>query len=309
VKVTSVRPLRHGGLKLVSIALAVALWMAVSGEEIVERGLRVPLELQQFPSGLELAGDAPTVVDVRVRGGSDTLSRLAPGEVMAVLDLRAARPGRRLYQLGPNNVRTPFGVEVVQVTPSSVAMAFENSVTRELPVVAAIEGDPAPGFVVGTITTDPQTVEVMGPESSVARVTEALTEPVSITGARVVTSETVNIGFLDPLLRLKDPRQASVRVEVLPGPRERTLDNQPVRLRNLDRMLSARAIPPEVRVVLRGSREGVDRVVPSELAAFVNLAGLGIGDYTLPVEVDTSRDAGVIQINPAVIQVRLSAKD
>jgi YbbR domain-containing protein len=281
----------------------------VSGEEVVERGLRVPLELQQFPQGLELAGDAPTVVDVRVRGGSSTLSRLAAGEVLAELDLRTARPGRRLYQLGPNNVRTPFGVEVVQVTPSSVVMEFETSVTRELPVVAAIEGTPAPGFVVGKIITDPQTVEVTGPESSVARAIEALTEPVSITGARGITSETVSIGFLDPLLRLKNTRQASVRVEVLPGPRERTLENQPVRLRNLDRMLSARAIPPEVRVLLRGSHEGIDRIVPSELAAFVNLAGLGIGDYTLPVEVDTPRDAGVTQIVPAVIQVRISAKD
>jgi YbbR domain-containing protein len=302
-------PLRHGGLKLVSIALAIGLWMAVSGEEVVERGLRVPLELQQFPPGLELAGDAPTVVDVRVRGGSATLSRLEAGAVLAELDLHTARPGRRLYQLGPNNVRTPFGVEVVQVTPSSVAMAFEASVTRELPVVAAIEGTPAPGFVVGTITTDPQTVEVTGPESSVNRATEALTETVSIAGARAITAETVSIGFLDPLLRLKNPRQASVRVEVLPGPSERTLENQPVRLRNLDRMLSARAIPPEVRLLMRGSREGIDRIVPSELAAFVNLAGLGIGDYTLPVEVDASRDAGVTQILPALIQVRISAKD
>ena len=31
-------------------ALATALWMAVAGEETVERGIRVPLELVQFPS-------------------------------------------------------------------------------------------------------------------------------------------------------------------------------------------------------------------------------------------------------------------
>ena len=44
--------------------------MVVSGEETVERGLRVPLELQQFPAGLELQGEVPTTVDVRVRGAS-----------------------------------------------------------------------------------------------------------------------------------------------------------------------------------------------------------------------------------------------
>ena len=51
--------------------------MIVSGEETVERGLRVPLELQQVPAGLELRGDVPTTVDVRVRGGSGALSRVA----------------------------------------------------------------------------------------------------------------------------------------------------------------------------------------------------------------------------------------
>ena len=42
--------------------------MVVAGEQTVERGLRVPLELQQFPAGLELQGEPPALVDVRVRG-------------------------------------------------------------------------------------------------------------------------------------------------------------------------------------------------------------------------------------------------
>ena len=49
-------PFGHFGLKAVSVGLAIALWIAVAGEETVERGLRVPLELQQFPPGLELQG-------------------------------------------------------------------------------------------------------------------------------------------------------------------------------------------------------------------------------------------------------------
>src|SRR5438128_969765 len=89
-------PFRHFGLKLLSVGLAVLLWMAVSGEETVERGLRVPLELQQFPSGLELQGEPPSTVDVRVRGASGALGSVSPGDIVAVLDLRTARAGRRL---------------------------------------------------------------------------------------------------------------------------------------------------------------------------------------------------------------------
>src|SRR5260221_13759341 len=104
------RIFQHFGLKAVSLGLAVVLWLVVAGEEPVERGLRVPLELQQFPAGLELQSEAPSLVDVRVRGASGALSRVAAGDVVAVLDLRAARKGRRLFQLTPEQVRVPFGV-------------------------------------------------------------------------------------------------------------------------------------------------------------------------------------------------------
>ena len=77
-------PFRHFGLKVVAIGLAVLLWLAVAGEETVERGLRVPLELQQLPAGVELSGEIPTAVDVRVRGASGTLSRIGPGDVVII---------------------------------------------------------------------------------------------------------------------------------------------------------------------------------------------------------------------------------
>ena len=190
-------PFRHLGLKAWSVALAVMLWMIVAGEETVERGLRVPLELQQFPNGLELLVDAPSLIDVRVRGSSGALSRVGPGDIIGVLDLRTARAGRRLFQMTPEQIRVPVGVQVVQVTPPSIALSFENSATRQVPVVPAVEGSPAPGFVVGQWTSDPKTIEVVGPESAVQRVTEALTEPLSVSGANRDVTESVTVGFLE----------------------------------------------------------------------------------------------------------------
>src|SRR5262252_5223230 len=82
-------PFRHFGLKLLSVAIALVLWMNVAGEETVERGLRAPLELQQFPAGLEIQGEPPSTVDVRVRGTSGALSRVGAGDIVGALDHRA----------------------------------------------------------------------------------------------------------------------------------------------------------------------------------------------------------------------------
>ena len=303
-------PFGHFGLKVLSLGLAVMLWIVIAGEETVERGLRVPLELQQFPPGLELQTEAPSLVDVRVRGASAALSRMGSGEVVAVLDLRTAREGRRLYQLTPEQVRAPFGVQVVQVNPPSIALVFEKSASKLVVVTPAVEGTPEPGFVVGKMTADPKTVEVIGPAGAVERVTEALTEPVSVAGAQQDVVETVTVGFQDPALRLKNPRPATVRVQVMPGPVERTLQYRPVHLKNLAPGLTAQANPTTVQIVLRGSRQGINRVDVEDFSAYVDLAGLGAGSYPLPVKVEDSPEAGVARIDPATVQVQISsAKD
>jgi YbbR domain-containing protein len=279
----------------------------VAGEQTVEQSRRVPRGHRQYVGVLVLKGDPPSLIDVRVRGASGALSRITAGDLVAVLDLRAARPGRRLYQLTPEQVRTPFEVQVLQVTPASIALEFESSLSRRVPVAPTIEGEPAPGFIVGAVTVEPQMVEIVGPESAVKETADAITESISVNGARQQVTETVTVGLLDPMVRLKTAGQVTVTVQVLPGPRERTLRDRPVHLRALSPNLTAQALPEVVSVVLRGSAEGIGRVQPDAVNAFVDLAGLGAGQYTLTIHVDPSPDAGIARVVPDTVQVRIAS--
>src|SRR5687768_12833262 len=176
-------PFRHLGLKVVALACASLLWLTVAGEHIVERILRVPVEFRNIPPHLEVVGDPPESVEVRLRGSSALLSRLDPGEVVAWIDLQQARPGSRLFHIRNDEVRSPYGVEVAQVIPGTLGIELERTARRVVPVIAPTEGDPAPGFVVGPITVEPATVEIAGPESRVKKVANASTEPITVTEA------------------------------------------------------------------------------------------------------------------------------
>lgn len=209
-----IRIFRHFGLKVASVILAALIWLIVSGEEVVERAFRIPLEFTNLPAELELASDAPSVVDVRVRGSSGALSRLSPGELVAVLDLRSARPGQRLFHVSGTDVRSPFGVDVVQVSPSSMAMTFEPSALKEVPIAPVVEGDPARGFKVGPVIASPGTVLIAGPATAVRATTEAITEPVSVAGASKDVVEMVNVGVADPSVRLRSTTSTQVKVTI-----------------------------------------------------------------------------------------------
>ncbi len=209
-------PFRNLGLKFLSVCIAALLWLVVAGERVVERVMRAPVEIQNLPEGLEIVGNPPDTVEVRLRGPSGALSRMAAGDMAAVIDLQSARPGRRLFHLTQNNVSVPYGTEVVQVGPSTLTLDFETTAVRTVPVEPDVEGRPANGFEVTMVTSDPATVEVAGPATALKRLHAAITEPVSVQDQTRSVREVVTIGVPDSSLRLRSPATAVVTVTIAP---------------------------------------------------------------------------------------------
>ena len=209
-------PFRNLGLKFLSTLVAVLLWLIVAGERVVERVMRAPVEFQNLPAGLELVGDPPDTVDVRLRGSSGALSRLTSADMSAVIDLATARPGRRLFHITQNQVNVPYGIDIVQVGPSTLTMEFELSGIRRVKVEPDVDGRPADGFEVTSIKSDPDEVEVAGPETALKRLPAAITEPVSIANQTRTVREVVTIGVPNSTLRLRTPQSAVVTVTISP---------------------------------------------------------------------------------------------
>jgi hypothetical protein len=296
---------RHIGLKLLSLAIALVLWSLVAGQKEAERSLRVPLELQNMPAALELMGEPPSSVDVRVKGPSAMLGMLRGTELVATVEVSAARPGRRMFHLLPDHVSTPVGVRVLNIVPATIALTFEASTSKTVPVVPAIEGEPAAGYVMGRVTASPAAVEVVGPESVVRQLTEATTEPVNVRGAMGRVRDTVTIGVPESSVRLKVPRNATVVVEVKPAPVERTVRGVPVILRHLGRGLRAAAAPANVTVTARGPADLVTAIDGARVPAFVDLSGLKKGRYNLPVRIDAASGFSVVGIDPAAVRISI----
>ena len=296
-------PFRQLGLKILAVLIASVLWFTVAGEHIVERSVRVPLVFRNIPQDLEIVGNAPDSVDVRIRGGSTVLSRVQGGEIVAVLDLATARAGSRLFPIRADEVRAPFGVDVAQVTPATLSLELEKAGRRKVPVVPAIDGDPAPGFVVGRWTAEPASVEIIGPDSRVRQVAEATTELVSVKDAKSRVRDNVTVGVADSSVRLVEAQSANITVEIWPAPVERQLADVPIRYRNLSDGLRANLTPQLAHVIVRGSKENLAELRGDNIQAFVDLAGLGSGRYNLRVQVDPADRFGVVSIDPAVVSV------
>ena len=291
-------------LKVVSVCLAVLLWMTVAGDPVVERGLEIPLEFENVPVGLEIAGDPPDAVSVRVRGNSRIVSRLDSDEVKAILDLGEERPGRRLFDMFAGRVQVPSGIEITSVVPTTIALLLEREgAPRTVPIVPDIEGEPAGGMTIGRIRTDPATVDVIGPETPLTELLEAFTEPVSVAGATENVETDVTVGVSDTALRLVEPVSTRVLVEIVRAPAERTLHDLTVVSR--DPLDTGRVVfqPARVAVSIRGADGAMRDLADDILRVYVDLAGLRPGQYNLPVTVESSDNVRVTNIDPPAVQV------
>ena len=210
-----------------------------------------------------------------------------------------------MFHLRSDEVRAPYGVEVAQVVPSTIALDLETSGRRTVPIVPALDGEPAPGFVIGRVTADPATVEVAGPESRLKQLTGATTEPVEVNGSRTRVRDVVTVGITDSAVRLVQARDATVTVDILPAPVERDLAGVPVRWRNLGTGLRAEVRPTLTRITVRGRRDALAELRAGSIDAFVDLAGLGPGRYNLRVQVDPSQTFGLSAIEPAAVDVTI----
>lgn len=112
--------LNDWGLKLIALGLSFLLWAAYRSEPVVEIGYQVPLELTSIPTNLEVSGEVPTQVYVRLRGRSALLRRIAAGDIQVRADLIRARTGDNLIVLEGDAVKIPFGAQVVRLSPAQI---------------------------------------------------------------------------------------------------------------------------------------------------------------------------------------------
>ena len=106
------------------------------------------------------------------------------------------------------------GRATVQVSPATLTMEFETTGVRLVRVQPSIDGKPARGYEIVSVRSEPETVEVSGPESALKQLREAITEPIAVTDRTETMREVVTVGVADPTVRVRSPQTATVTVTI-----------------------------------------------------------------------------------------------
>src|SRR5215211_7361812 len=122
-------------LKLLSLAIAVVLWLLVTGQnEPVTAHLNVQLNFIR-PQSLEISNDPPRTVDVMLTGSRNKLDDLTALDLVATVDLSDQRSGERILRLADKaQISLPQGVKVDGFQPSAIPIRLEAILERQVAV-------------------------------------------------------------------------------------------------------------------------------------------------------------------------------
>lgn len=295
--------LNNAGIKLASLALAIVLYLHVFARQEREVVVDVPLELRNVPAGLVWSGELPSTARVRLRGPGIDLFKLRTGaeRIRVSVDVAEARAGLYQRPIVPQDVRLPRGgnIEVIAIErPSVISLSFDRVLAHKLPVVARINGRPAPGYVqYGEPVVEPDSALVSGPESRLGSFAQVRTETVDISAA----DETVvrRVPLVPPPDSEISPAGVTVRVDI-ERVISRTFTNLPVEVLHDHGVTRKRLAPETGSVVVSGPESLVESLSRDDLRLTIDARDYPAGAYTLMASVELRRSlaSGSVSVEP-----------
>jgi len=173
------------GLKLISMIIALSLFVFVKEDKGKEADIEVSVVLSNIDDNAVFTGELPRSLRVRVRDRWSRLARVLEHKPNPYLvDLRGFS-NDSMYVFDQDHLRQLMGVSGVSIQsvyPAEFAVSLETKIERVVPVRPNLVGEPPQGYVVNRerARVNPGTVRIWGAKSSVRSVDELLTWPIDL---------------------------------------------------------------------------------------------------------------------------------
>jgi YbbR domain-containing protein len=307
--------LDNPGLKLLSLILALTVYLLVNTDEHREINARVRVAYV-LPPDKALVSERIDEVRVTIRGRWRRIKQFDEREIDRIdIDLTNVTGGEVV--ITPDMIDLPRGLEITSIHPQVIRVAFEEIATKQVQVLPTFGGRPLQGYqVVPTRTSvKPPMITVSGAAGVVHALESVRTREIRVDGRS--DDFTVSVAPLPPEGIDLDP-SGPVEVEVVIEEElvTRRLGSVPVEVRaeSLGFDPSRWAVAPDkVDVVLTGPLVTVEDWMDAGLKAIVIIPpeALGApraGSIELPVTVDGARPGVGVRVTPEKVVVSPRSK-
>lgn len=296
-------------VKIICLVFAVFLSEFYRGTLLDRRSLIIPLTVENNGS-LAPAEQYPAKIKVTIWGDATGIGSIGESDITAFINMSDFK-NEGTYRI-PIKVRlagtvTPIGNMEISTEPSILTLRLATNVHKQVPVSLSLRGIPADGYEVIESSLEPDTVEIEGPAELVEKITELVTEPLSVEARTSGFSGTAAIINNNPLISIVGKAQVQSMVKINETTIQKKFDNIPIYFENENKELSITAEIKIGSLEVQGPKKLLETWHPSENILTVSCESITEpGVYTLPIVPVLSAEYSklkILQINPKSVQI------
>ena len=196
----------------------------------------------------------------------------------------------------------------VEIVPAKLTATIKiTSPSKDVPIKLIPEGE-MDQVAVKSLTSNVTTVTVYGNQETIDKITE-LPVKVNVQGVKENKKYTIN---LTKPIGIREISVKTITVDLtVDNISTKTVQNVPVDPINLGTGLKVQAIGEEnrsVEVIVNGSKSLIDTIDASNIKAYIDLSGKGVGEYSVPVVVTGTDTRATYTSRVKEIKVKISKK-
>ena len=209
---------RRSLFKISSFLLAVTFWFYVLNSETLEVERKVNLVLLP-PKGLAVSSKTPEKIRVKFKGSRILIKELfANKNKNMFVELDNFDYKREVFPLSfrPSMIPVPFGMEVLEFTPSQVMISLDREIKKMVPVRSKLLGKLPKNLKLIKKEIEPEQFMIKGPRSVLKKIGQLETSAIDLS---LLEGEGVSRVALeiDPRVTVEDYRDVSFSYAVRPS--------------------------------------------------------------------------------------------
>jgi len=167
------------GLKIIAFVFAVFLWWAVvniddpinTKQFYVDVAVTNPEVITNAGKSYQILDDTKTIT-VTIKARRKVLDEIKSSYIMATADLREMQDSSVPIRVKVIGFEGSY--ESATAYPQNIQVSVENTMKKTFPITTVANGTPRDGYVVGSMTASPKTVDISGPESAVSKISKVV---------------------------------------------------------------------------------------------------------------------------------------
>ena len=206
---------------ILALALSIFTWFLVTGREVIETWVEMPVVMTNPPEGLMIEGGLVDKIQVRLRGPKGLVDALASQHLTYPLDVSDLKIGQQVLEIDTDELPLTASYEVIEVKPNRLTLTVDRRISKKITLEPAWSGKLNTDYKLLEVVAAPDLVEIRGPETKLRKISKAKVVLKEDFPEEVPRNWVEDVGIALPEEIEASPSQ--VRVEAFFGPKTRDI--------------------------------------------------------------------------------------